>query len=121
VPADRQTANRRPMTNLLGTSPGTVYLLCFDQPIGNPDNPRARARHYIGWAADVQARITTHTLGNCNSAKIIRHLKQLGIGFTVARTWPGDRLLEKAMKARKCAPRLCPLCSPQRVNRGGQS
>ena len=118
MPAD-QTANGRPMTNQLGTSPGTVYLLHFDRPIGST-NPRGRAGHYIGWAALLEARITTHTLGNCNSAKIIRHLKQLGIGFTVARTWPGDRLLEKAMKARKCAPRLCPLCSPQRVNRGGQ-
>jgi hypothetical protein len=27
---------------------GTVYLLHFLEPIGNPANPRAMAQHYIG-------------------------------------------------------------------------
>jgi hypothetical protein len=27
---------------------GTVYLLHFLEPIGNPTNPHAMAQHYIG-------------------------------------------------------------------------
>ena len=27
---------------------GTVYLLHFLEPIGNPANPRAMAQHYLG-------------------------------------------------------------------------
>ena len=42
---------------------GTVYLLHFLEPIGNPANPRAMAQHYIGWAAvaaELQAGSRAH-------------------------------------------------------------
>ena len=89
---------------------GTVYLLHFLAPIGNFANRRAMARHYIGWSTDVPARIATHTLGNGRTPAIVRAVQQRGIGFVVAATWPGTRALERRLKNRKNAPRLCPQC-----------
>jgi hypothetical protein len=33
-----------------------------------------------------------------------------GIGFVLARTWTGDRFLERTLKRRRMAPRYCPIC-----------
>ena len=33
---------------MLSNVQGTVYLLHFLEPIGNPANPRAMAQHYLG-------------------------------------------------------------------------
>lgn len=94
--------------------PGTVYLLHFTERIGNPDNPHGQAQHYYGWAAVLMDRITTHTLGNGRSAKIIRYIQAQGIGFQIAQTWAGDRTLERRLKRRKDAPRVCPVCRAAR-------
>ncbi len=88
---------------------GTVYLLHFLEPIGNPANPRAMAQHYIGWSPAVAARIATHTAGG--GAAIMRAVQAKGIGFEVAATWPGGRALERRLKARHKARRFCPLCT----------
>lgn len=90
-------------------SPGTVYLLHFDEPIGNMANSRAQAQHYIGWAADPEARLEAHRGGA--GARITAWCAQAGIGFDIVRTWTGDRRLERRLKNRKCAPKLCPVCS----------
>jgi len=87
---------------------GTVYLLHFLEPIGNPSNPRAMAQHYIGWGAVAAERIAVQTAGA--GAAIVRAVQARGIGFVVAATWPGDRALERRLKRRKCAPRFCPVC-----------
>ncbi len=39
---------------------GHVYLVCFDRAIGDPDNPKGSASHYLGWAEDVEARMAEH-------------------------------------------------------------
>jgi hypothetical protein len=87
---------------------GTVYLLHFLEPIGNPSNPRAMAQHYIGWAAVAAKRISVQTAGN--GAAIMRAVQARGIGFVVAATWPGTRGLERQLKNRKHASRFCPVC-----------
>jgi putative endonuclease len=95
---------------------GTVYLLHFNQPIGNPDNPRAQAQHYVGWTSDLAERVASHTAhtrpqpGNGTIARIVAHVQANGVGFVVAQTWPGGRWLERRIKNRKNAPRLCPIC-----------
>jgi hypothetical protein len=97
--------------------PGTVYLLCFNEPIGNPENPKGQARHYLGWTSDLPTRVASHTAntrpmpGNGTVARIVAHVQRSGIGFRVARTWVGDRHLERRLKNRRNAPRLCPLCN----------
>jgi hypothetical protein len=112
---------RRPLTLQgapLASGEGTVYLLHFLEPIGNPANPRAMARHYIGWTADLPARVASHTAhttptpGNGTVARIVAHVQRAGIGFKLAATWPGGRQLERWLKNRKAAPRFCPICSP---------
>ena len=42
---------------MLSNVQGTVYLLHFLEPIGNPTNPRAMAQHYLGWALVAADRI----------------------------------------------------------------
>ena len=86
---------------------GTVYLLHFLEPIGNPTNPHAMAQHYIG--VDLTGRrIQVQTAAQ--GAAIARHVQARGIGFVVAATWPGTRALERQLKNRKHASRFCPVC-----------
>jgi hypothetical protein len=83
---------------------GTVYLLHFDQPFGH-------ARHYLGWASDgnLHRRLAHHAAGT--GANLLRHVGKAGIGWELARTWAGDRTLERRMKARGHT-RACPVCRP---------
>jgi hypothetical protein len=36
-----------------------------------------------------------------------------GIDWQLARTWLGDRDLERRLKRQHNAPRLCPVCNPE--------
>jgi hypothetical protein len=83
---------------------GTCYLLHYDRPIadGRP------AQHYLGWTRYLPARALAHLQGR--GAKITQAAHQRGIGFVIARTWPGDRNFERRLKNRKEGPRLCPIC-----------
>jgi hypothetical protein len=86
---------------------GTVYLLHFLAPIGNPANRRAMAQHYLG--VDLSGtRISVQTAGA--GAAIVRYVQAQGIGFVVAASWPGGRDLERRLKRRHNAPQLCPIC-----------
>lgn len=91
---------------------GTVYLLHFLEPIGNPDNSRAMAQHYIGWSPDAPKRFAKHTAGQ--GARIVAAVMAAGIGFEVAATWPGDRRLERRLKRWHNARKLCPICRGER-------
>ena len=79
---------------------GTVYLLHFDRPYHH-------ARHYIGFATDLDRRMEEHRAGR--GARLMAVIASAGIGFVVARTWPGDRKLERRLKNYH-GPRLCPIC-----------
>ena len=86
----------------------TVYLLHFSGRLGNPANRYAQAQHYIGTATDLDARLAAHRAGA--GARITVAAAARGIAFAVVRTWPGGRDLERRLKRRKEAPRLCPAC-----------
>jgi hypothetical protein len=101
-------------------SAGVVYLLHFDTPIGNLANPRAQARHYLGYAQDLSARLATHRRGGSGAAALLRALAQRGVGWQLVRVWPGDRELERRLKRRKDGPSLCPICRARRGLPGGQ-
>lgn len=88
-----------------------VYLLHFDQPYKH-------ARHYLGSADDLDARLARHASGN--GARLIEVISQAGITWRLARTWPGGRDLERQLKRRKNTPTLCPLCSPKALQRAAQ-
>ena len=83
---------------------GTVYLIHFDQAIAD------HARHYLGWASDLAARLEAHRAGR--GARLMEVCKERGITWHVSRTWEGTRERERAIKDRAESPRLCPDCTP---------
>ena len=80
----------------------TIYLLHFDPPYKH-------AKHYIGITDDLRARLAKHARGT--GARLMEVVTAAGINWQLARTWRGDRQLERKLKNRKHAPLLCPLCS----------
>ena len=88
------------LAGMAGTG-GTIYLIHFDQPYKH-------ARHYIGWALDVRRRLAEHAAGR--GAHLMSVIKDAGITWQLARTWPGDRNRERAIKRKGGASRCCPLC-----------
>jgi predicted GIY-YIG superfamily endonuclease len=84
-------------------APGTVYLIHLDVPYKH-------ARHYTGWTADLDARLQAHRDGR--GARLMEVINDAEISWRLARTWPGGRERERAIKNRHEAPRLCPFCSP---------
>jgi predicted GIY-YIG superfamily endonuclease len=80
---------------------GTIYLLHFDRPYQH-------AAHYTGWTTDLEVRLAQHRAGD--GARLMAVIRQAGIGFELVRTWRGDRTLERRLKKRHNARRLCPTC-----------
>jgi predicted GIY-YIG superfamily endonuclease len=91
----------------------TVYLIHFKRPIGDLNNPRGQARHYLGFTEDLDARLAAYRSGN--GAAIMAAVARAGIPWTLARTWEGDRALERKLKDCHNSPKLCPIC--QEVNK----
>lgn len=54
-----------------------------------------------------------HELGS-KGARLLQVVRDAGINFHVARTWDGDRKLERKLKNRKNAKFLCPECEKER-------
>lgn len=89
----------------------SVYLLHFDRPYKH-------ARHYLGSAKDLQARLEEHRNGT--GSRLMAVLKANGIGFTLVRVWRPNkkkdglngRELEARLKRHQKNCKLCPLCNP---------
>lgn len=77
-------------------SGGTVYLLHLDPPLKH-------ARHYTGWTSNLGQRLDAHRAGR--GARLMEVVKEAGGSFTLARTWPGSRNRERAIKDMKAAPK----------------
>lgn len=95
-----------------------VYLLHFARPVGDAQKAHGKAQHYIGSAWDVQARCKDHAAGR--GARLLQAVEQAEIPWQVARLWDGGRRLERKLKARKDAPKLCPICSGEAALRRGE-
>jgi hypothetical protein len=80
---------------------GSVYLLHFDKPVRH-------ARHYRGWAADLEARLRHHAQGT--GAKLTALAVRLGIGWELALVVPGDKNLERDWHNIGGAAKMCPIC-----------
>lgn len=96
------------MTLITGTTWGTVYLLHLAAPLGNLQNTRAQAQHYIGWCLDLDERIEQHRRGL--GSKMLAAAVQRGISFEVVATWHAPVMFEKTLKRKKSAPRFCSVC-----------
>ncbi len=89
------------------TTGGGVYLLHFEP--GLPVTGNRVARHYLGWAVDVDARVAQHLSGH--GSPLVAAAVRAGASVSLARTWiDADRSFERRLKNRHEAPRLCPLC-----------
>lgn len=84
---------------------GTVYLLHFSRPYKH-------ARHYLGFATNLQSRLHQHASGN--GARLIEVISQAGIEWELVRAWCGKtRFFERRLKRRHGAASLCPACNPR--------
>jgi hypothetical protein len=88
---------------------GQVYPLHFDTPYKH-------ARHYIGFSDDLDKRLLRQPRGNGARLMVVVH--KAGITWRLARTWDGDRHLERFLHNQKNSPRLCPIC--QAASRKGE-
>jgi predicted GIY-YIG superfamily endonuclease len=81
-----------------------VYLLHFSANFSH-------ARHYIGYADDIEARVEEHRKGR--GACLVRAVVAANITVECVRTWPRQkRKFERKLKNRKGANFLCPICNP---------
>lgn len=81
-----------------------VYLLHFSRPFKH-------ARHYLGWADDIERRVAEHRSGNGRAGRLCQVVVAEGIELALARTWEGaGRNEERRLKNRGGASRLCPIC-----------
>jgi predicted GIY-YIG superfamily endonuclease len=87
---------------------GTVYLIHFDEPIGNRSKPRGQAQHHIGYAIDLAERLAEHARGD--GARIMAAVVTYGVDWYVVKTWKGSRKDERGLKNRKKAREICPIC-----------
>ncbi|MBO0802867.1 MAG: hypothetical protein J2P25_07300 [Nocardiopsaceae bacterium] len=87
-----------------GTRGPMVYLLHLDPPYRH-------ARHYLGWTENLPARLAEHWAGT--GARLLAVAREAGGSWHLARTWPGTRTLERALKDMRETPRLCPECTPR--------
>jgi len=90
-------------------NPGTVYLIHFERPYrAQTGHCRHEVKHYLGWTTDLSARMSEHKAGR--GARLMEVITAEGIAWHVARTWEGDRHLERRLKNRKKSRCLCPVC-----------
>ena len=87
---------------------GVIYLLHFDRPIGDLANPRGFAGHYTGWTLNLPGRLVEHAAGR--GARLMQVVGEAGIGWQLARIWPGTRARERSLKRSGGAARRCPVC-----------
>lgn len=83
-----------------------VYLLHFHDKISD----KHTTQHYVGYAKNLSDRIHCHETNP--DARLLQVAQEREITFVVARTWKGGRELERRIKNRKNAPKLCPICNP---------
>jgi predicted GIY-YIG superfamily endonuclease len=97
--------SRRAPTGPPAREQGTVYQLHLDPPFGH-------AKHYTGWAKDLDARLTEHESGQ--GARLTQVQLERGGSWRLVRAEPGTRDRENQLKERG-ASRDCPICKTERA------
>lgn len=83
-----------------------VYLLHFDRPYKH-------ARHYLGYAENLERRLRQHRKGT--GARLMEVIRGAGIDFKCVRVWDdGTRSMERKLKKWKKSSQLCPCCTSAR-------
>jgi hypothetical protein len=103
---DSGQAGQAPRPNPYEGIPGHVYLLHFREPF--TVNGVTLVQHYLGWTADLRRRLRDHARGR--GSRVTQKAHAQGVGFVLARTWPGTVATERDLRAE--GPRnLCPHCA----------
>lgn len=83
---------------------GYIYLIHFHIPFKH-------ARHYTGWAKNVDDRLAERIEGSAHSSKLCKAATAAGCRLEIARIWKDKtRNDERQMKLQGGASRRCPLC-----------
>jgi predicted GIY-YIG superfamily endonuclease len=92
---------------------GVTYLLHLERPL----SPGHTAQHYTGWTDALDARLAEHAAGR--GARFTQVALERGIGWRLARTWPGEtRRDERRHKTGAHGARLCLICREARRRAG---
>lgn len=84
-----------------------IYLIHFDPAYKH-------AKHYLGFARNLESRIQAHLLGR--GARLTQVARDAGCTLLLVRIWEGaDRKMERKFKNRSHVPRLCPICKGEAV------
>jgi hypothetical protein len=111
-PADRTARLPLAATNGQAVLRGGVYLLHFEQRYEH-------AGHYTGHADNFEIRVSEQASGDGRAARLMQVIAQAGIGFRLARVWPGaSKGYERSLKNSGGASRYCPICQADRTARG---
>jgi predicted GIY-YIG superfamily endonuclease len=86
-----------------------LYLIHFHAPYRH-------ARHYLGWARNLDARLAHHRRGT--GARLLAVVTAAGIQWEVVATWQGTRDQERRMKNNGGLARCCPVCGGNRFKQG---
>jgi len=95
--------SRRSKPSGLAREQGTVYTLHLDPPYKH-------AKHYTGWAKDLDARLAEHEAGR--GARLTQVQREAGGTWRLARAEPGTRDREAQLKERGRS-RDCPICQEE--------
>ena len=68
----------------------------------------ANCRKVQHWTQDLRSRLAEHEAGR--GARLLEVIRDAGLGWKLARTWPGDRKRERQIKDQGGASRHCPEC-----------
>lgn len=80
-----------------------VYLIHLDRPFQH-------ARHYVGWAKDLDRRLAHHAAGT--GARFLQVVREAGITWQLVRVWPdADRTFERRLKKTHSVRDYCPACA----------
>jgi len=99
-------------TRLHGSASGTsapisCHLTC-DKARPYPARARTNCRQVQQWARNVKRRLAEHEAGH--GARLLAVARAAGIGWQLARMWPGSRARERQIKRQGGHARHCPLC-----------
>jgi predicted GIY-YIG superfamily endonuclease len=88
------------------------YLLHFSEPLGDPDNPRGQALHYLGCTdRAIERRLLEHHKGQ--GSYITKAARKKGITFTCVRVWEGFGFdEEQELKTEHNNKTYCRICNP---------
>jgi hypothetical protein len=99
-------------------TPGPLpqHLSC-DKARPNTLRTGTNCRQIQHWATDLDARLAEHRTGW--GARLLAVVHAAGIGWALARTWPGTRTRERQIKRQGGASRCCPMCGVRPRGSGG--